>query len=38
MTWSEIKGYVVDGLFVIGGIAVGGPAILVMTTVFAGGV
>jgi hypothetical protein len=37
MAWRELKGYMIDGLFVIGGIAVGGPAILIMATLFAGG-
>ena len=38
MVWREFKVYMVDGLFVLGGIAVGAPAILVMTTLFAGGI
>ncbi len=38
MVWREVKGYMIDELFVLGGIAVGGPAILIMATVFAGGI
>ena len=38
MVWREFKGYMIDGLFVIGGIAVGGPMILIMATLLSGGV
>ncbi len=36
MVWRELKGYMIDGLFVLGGIAIGGPAIIVMASLFAG--
>ena len=38
MAWQEFKGYMIDGLFVLGGIAVGGPAIIIMATLFSGGI
>ena len=38
MAWRELKGYMIDGLFVLGGVAIGAPAILIMTTLFAGGI
>ncbi len=31
-------GYMIDGLFVLGGIAVDGPAIVIMATLFSGGI
>ena len=37
MAWRELKGYMVDGLFVLGGIAVGGPAMVIMATWVTGG-
>jgi len=36
MVWRELKGYMIDGLFVLGGIAIGGPAIFIMATLFVG--
>lgn len=36
MVWRELKDYMIDGLFVLGGIAIGGPAILIMATLLAG--
>jgi hypothetical protein len=38
MVWREVKGYMIDGLFVLGGIAVGAPVILVMATLLSGGI
>ena len=38
MTWREFRSYMVDGLFVLGAIAVGGPAMVVMATLFTGGI
>ena len=38
MAWREFKGYMVDGLFVLGGIAVGGPMMVVMATLLTGGI
>jgi hypothetical protein len=38
MAWQEFKSYMIDGLFVLGGIAVGGPAIVIMATLFSGGI
>ena len=38
MVWREFKSYMIDGLFVIGGVAVGGPAIMIMATLLAGGI
>jgi len=38
MAWREMKGYMIDGLFVIGGVAIGGPAIFLMATLFVGGI
>ncbi len=38
MAWQEFKGYMIDGLFVLAGIAVGGPAIVIMATLFSGGI
>ena len=38
MAWHEFKGYMVDGLFVLGGIAVGGPVMVVMATLLTGGI
>jgi hypothetical protein len=37
MVWRELKGYMIDGVFVLGGIAIGGPVILIMATLFVGG-
>jgi hypothetical protein len=37
MVWRDLKGYMIDGLFVLGGIAIGGPAILIMATLFVNG-
>ena len=38
MAWREFKDYMVDGLFVLGGIAVGGPVMVIMATLLAGGI
>lgn len=38
MAWREFRSYMVDGLFVLGGIAVGGPVMVVMATLFTGGI
>lgn len=38
MVWQEFKSYMIDGLFVVGGIAIGGPAMILLATVFAGGI
>ena len=38
MAWQEFKSYMIGGLFVLGGIAVGGPAIVIMATLFSGGI
>ena len=37
MAWRELKSYMIDGLFVLGGIAVGGPAMVIMATLFTPG-
>lgn len=36
MVWRATKDYMMDGLFVLGGIAVGGPTMVLMANVFAG--
>jgi hypothetical protein len=38
MAWQEMKGYMIDGLFVLGGVAIGGPAIVLMASLFVGGI
>ena len=38
MAWRNFRSYMVDGLFVLGGIAVGGPAMVIMATLFTGGI
>ena len=36
MAWQDLRDYVIDGLFVVGSIAVGGPVMIVMATFFCG--
>ncbi len=38
MAWQKFQSYMIDGLFVLGGIVVGGPAIVIMATSFSGGI
>ena len=36
MVWQELKAYAVDGLFVLGGVVVGGPMMALMAGLFCG--
>ncbi len=37
MVWQELRSYAIDGLFVVGGVAVGGPTMVVLAAIFACG-